>query len=78
MPMNADQRIASPHRPSSVFYRMALLALAGVAAMSVRAETPSLPPAAQTAPPALADLHTLTHSRWQASLDAFAVRDRRN
>ena len=81
MPLNADPRIAGAHRPSPVFYRLTLVAisaLAGAAAPSVRAETPSLPAAVQTASvalPAQADVSTLAHSRWQTSLDAFASKD---
>jgi lysophospholipase L1-like esterase len=75
MPVKTDQRIAGAHRASPVFYRLALLALAGAAAVSVRAETPSLPPAVQTASVAQAEMHAPAHSRWQTSLDAFALTD---
>ena len=73
--MNAEQTVAGAPHPALFLYRLALLALA-VATLSVRAETPSSPSAVQPAPLAQADVHALAHSRWQASLDAFAVGDR--
>lgn len=78
MPLQSDQRIAAAHRSSTVFYRLALLTLAGAVALGARAETPSLPPAIQAASvalPALADVSALANMRWQTSLDAFASGD---
>lgn len=71
--MNADPRLCVA-RSHPALYRLALLALAGVAALSARAETPrpaAVPPAAAAAAPVLSP----AHARWQASLAAFAQTD---
>ena len=74
--MKPDSRPALPRY--RIFHRLALLALAGGAALSARAEIhfPSglqtdsrqAQPAAQTPSPA--------YARWQSSLDAFAMHDK--
>ena len=74
--MNADQSTAGTFRLFPVFYRWALLALAGAAAMTVCAETPSSAFAVQPALVAQADVSGLAHSRWQSSLNAFALNDK--
>ena len=78
MRIKADRHSpAFPRRsPAS---RLALLGLAAAAALSVHAQSPSVPAEVQAssavALQAPGDVSALAHSRWQASLDAFAFRD---